>query len=92
MLAVAWSCHHFLMSTYLLSLCRRTHNRPLSACDSHVVAAFRQCQRLVHGVARNGSIQVVSVETIRGRGNLLDRSATVSPGIIVVVSSRGAGP
>lgn len=82
----------FVMSTYLLPLCCRSHNGPLSAYDPHVVAAFSQCQWLVHGVSRNGSIQVVSVETIRGRGNLLGRSATVPPGIIAVVSSRGAGP
>lgn len=92
MLAVVCSCHYFLRSTYLLPLCCRGHNGPLSANDSHIMAAFSQCQWLLHGVPRNGGIQVVSVETIRGRGNLLDRSAAVSPGIIAVVSSRGAGP
>lgn len=77
------------MHTYLLPLCGRAHDRPLSAHDPHIVAALGQGQRLVHGIPRNGSIQVVSVETVGGRGNLLRRSATVSPVIITVVSSGG---
>lgn len=64
MLAVVWCSHCFLMLTYLLPLCCRSHNRPLSADDPHIVAAFSQRQWLVHGISRNGSIQVVSVETI----------------------------
>ena len=78
--------------TYLLPLDGPTNDRPLFAPDSNVMAAFGQSQRLVYSIARNGSIQVVPMETVRGGSNLLHRSATVAPVLITVVSSRGTGP
>lgn len=77
---------------YLLPLCNPTHDRPLSAPDSNVMAAFGQSQRLVYSIARNGSIQVVPMETVGGGSNVLPGSVTEAPVLITVVSSRGTGP
>lgn len=78
--------------TYLLPLYSPTHARPLSARDSNVMAAFGQSQRLVYSITRDGSIQVVPMETIRGGSNLLHRGVTVPPVFIAVVSNRGTSP
>lgn len=78
--------------TYLLPLNSPTHHRPLSAPESDVVAAFGQSQRLVYSIARNGSVQVVPMETVRGGSDLLHGSVSVAPVLVAVVSSRGTGP
>lgn len=78
--------------TYLLPLYSRTQDRPLSAPGSDIVAAFGQSQRLVDRIGRNGSIQVVPMETVGGVSNLLHGSVTVAPVLITVVSGRRTGP
>lgn len=88
-------CHHHSTftktSTYLLSLNCPTHDRPLSARDS-VLAAFGQSQRLVYSISRNGSIQVVAMDSIGGGSNLLHRGVTMPPVFIMVFSSRRTSP
>ena len=78
--------------TYLLSLYSPTHDRPFSASDSSTVAALGQSQRPVYSVTRDGIIQVVSMETVRGGGNVLRRGVTVPPVFVAVVSSRRTSP
>lgn len=84
--------HKCYKLTYLLPLYSPTHDRPLSAPGSNIVAAFGQSQRLVYSIARNGSIEVVPMETVRGGSNVLHGSVTEAPVLITVVSSRGTGP
>lgn len=79
-----------LKLTYLLPFNSPTYDRPLSFPDSNVVAAFGKRQGLVYSIARNGSVQVVPMKTVREGSNVLHR--TVTPVLISVVSSRGTGP
>lgn len=77
-----------ILWTYLLSFNRSTYDRPLSSHNSNIVAALHERQGLIYGIARNGSVQVMPMETVGEGSDVLHRT----PVVITVVSSRGMGP